>query len=114
MQQRFQSCAEFEEKLKGAEPKRENKMTYSIGRENCNINVPHQKVSRHHADIKVVGGGGQTRYIFEDHSSNGTLIDGRKVHNESVEIFPNQNPQILLAGEAFLNLDILHNSVQSK
>ncbi|GHT91380.1 protein kinase [Spirochaetia bacterium] len=80
-----------------------NNITISIGRENCCITIPNSKVSRHHADIKVETGSGYTKYFFVDHSSNGTAINGRRVHNTTTEIFPQNHPDIYLAGSVELN-----------
>jgi len=59
----------------------------SIGRTSASdIVVNGSKVSRHHATLSPSGAG----YILEDHSTNGTYVDGRRVHNSSVSISPGQ------------------------
>jgi hypothetical protein len=80
----------------------DNNNSISIGRGNCDIIVPHPKVSQHHADIRVEVQSGHTRYFFQDRSSNGTMIDGNTIHNSEVEIYPEARPVILLAGTAEL------------
>jgi hypothetical protein len=110
MQQRFQSCREFELELNGGMTMAvDNEDNISIGRENCDINIPHQKVSRHNADISVIVKSGHNKYLFRDRSSNGTVINGRKIHNDEIEIDPQTNPIILLAGTVELRWDTVEN-----
>ena len=109
--QRFQSCREFELELN-------NKITMvidnangiSIGRGDCDIIVSHPKVSQHHADIKIVTQSGYTKYLFQDRSTNGTVIDGKKIHNSEIEIYPQAHPVILLAGTAELKWDTVEET----
>jgi serine/threonine-protein kinase len=116
MLRRFQSCREFELEIGsgatvvGVENFRPSQYqidhTISVGRENCDINIPHPKVSRHHLDIKeCVITGGQTRFHIKDRSTNGTIVDGKLIHNKVVGVtpdpyysFPGHIPTILLAG----------------
>ncbi|GHV31067.1 hypothetical protein AGMMS4952_19060 [Spirochaetia bacterium] len=115
MQQRFSSCREFELELNGGKTMAANNNdSISIGRENCDINVSHQKVSRHHADIKIVVQSGHTKYLFQDRSSNGTMIDGRKIHNGEIEIVPQNHPVILLAGAAELRWDAVEEALRKR
>ncbi|GHT49128.1 hypothetical protein FACS1894102_3350 [Spirochaetia bacterium] len=86
----------------------------SIGRENCDINIPNSKVSRHHADIKIVTNNGRTVYLFNDHSSNGTAINGRRVHNASTEIFPQNQGDIYLAGSVELDWKTIEAALGKK
>lgn len=94
MRLRFQSCNEFAKEIQNnsgtiilesnVNPK------ISIGRSNCDINIydPERKVSTHHADIeKVPVTGGYSKYIFIDRSTNGTLINGLKIHNQKKEVW---------------------------
>lgn len=90
MKLRFQSCNEFSKEILN------NSATIildsytnpriSVGRVNCDITIydPERKVSSHHADIeKITSTGGSTEYRYIDRSTNGTLIDGHKTHNQS-------------------------------
>jgi serine/threonine protein kinase len=103
MLQRFQSCREFELELNNRTTiVIDNLNSISVGRGNCDIIIPHPKVSQHHADIRIEVQSGHTRYLFQDRSSNGTVIDGRQIHNSEIEIYPQAHPVILLAGIAAL------------
>ncbi|GHV20929.1 protein kinase [Spirochaetia bacterium] len=141
MQQRFQSCSEFIETFKKGEAVTEvapaisfksevnifnanpnggetmiakDGTIISIGRENCEINIPNLKVSRHHADIKIFNSGGHTTYLFEDHSSNGTAINGKRVHNATMEIIPQNRPNIYLAGSVELKWNTVESVLRRK
>ena len=67
-----------------------------IGRDSasCDIKIDQafDTVSNNHAVITLEG----NTYIFTDNSSNGTLINGKKVHNKSVSVQPGDT--IALAG----------------
>ena len=57
----------------------------SIGRERtCDIFTGdgYSDVSRHHADIFLDG----SRLVLEDHSTNGTYVNGQKIHHTRMEI----------------------------
>lgn len=70
------------------------KSTITIGRSSrCDIIIPHDKVSREHARISVVGG----QYVYEDVGKNGSVIGGRFVHGRKVSIAA--GTEILLAGK---------------
>jgi serine/threonine-protein kinase len=115
MQLRFQSCREFELELNGGMTMAvDNTNSVSIGRENCDINVPHQKVSRHHADISIIFKSGHNKYLFKDRSTNGTMVDGRKIHNDEIEIDLQTYPAILLAGNAGLGWDIIEEAFRKR
>ena len=76
----------------------------SIGRNPvCTISVDERwdTVSNNHADIELDG----DRLVFHDHSSNGTYIDNKKIHLESVEIHPGSD--IKLAGAYTLDWETL-------
>jgi pSer/pThr/pTyr-binding forkhead associated (FHA) protein len=115
MMQRFQSCREFELELNN---KRTMAMdinnSISIGRGDCDIIIPHPKVSQHHADIKIETHSGYTKYLFQDRSTNGTIIDGKIIHNSEIEIYPHTHPVILLAGTAELTWDALEETFREK
>lgn len=58
-------------------------------------------VSNEHAEIEAIG----DNLLFYDHSSNGTSINGQKIHNTNVQIYPGD--EILLAGVYKLDWEIL-------
>jgi serine/threonine-protein kinase len=127
MMNRFQSCDEFLMAL-GERPfspggaggstvvklSPTNKVI-SVGREGCDINIydPGCSVSRHHADITIRTEPEGEKWTFTDLSSNGSLINGKLVHNESVSFwhtYQNQTfelPTIFLTDERF-PLDMTH------
>ncbi|MDE5979626.1 MAG: FHA domain-containing protein, partial [Muribaculaceae bacterium] len=61
------------------------------------------RVSNNHATIALVDG----RLVYNDHSSNGTIINGNLVRHEQVEL--TNGDQILLAGEYLLAWPVLLN-----
>lgn len=68
----------------------------TIGRSSsCDITVSatNTSASRNHATISKDNG----RYLYCDHSSNGSYVNGTKVHNRTVEI--RQGDRIEVAGE---------------
>lgn len=72
-----------------------SKTIISIGRDpRCDIHIDGRwdTVSNEHADIELRNG----VLTFFDHSSNGTLINGQRLHNGNVSIYPGD--RILLAG----------------
>lgn len=90
MTQRFQSCRDFQIELSGGKtvaPTNSNRI--SIGRGDCDIKIydPQQRVSSHHADIEKIEHTGNTEYIFYDRSTNGTLINGEKIHRTSKDVY---------------------------
>jgi serine/threonine-protein kinase len=115
MMQRFQSCREFELELYS---KRtvvvDNNDSISIGRGDCDIIVAHPKVSQHHADIKIDLQPGYAKYLFQDRSTNGTVIDNKNIHNSEIEIYPHNHPVILLAGTAELNWATVEETFRKK
>ena len=58
-------------------------------------------VSNEHAEIESTG----SSLLFYDHSSNGTSINGQKIHNTNVPIYPGD--EILLAGVYRLDWEML-------
>lgn len=77
----------------------------TIGRDyRCDVRIDQSwdTVSNEHADIKYQGG----TLVFYDHSSNGTLINGQKVHNRNVEIYPGD--EIRLAGVFELEWNVIN------
>lgn len=59
-------------------------------------------VSNQHADIEEQG----DNLVFFDHSSNGTVINGQKIQNCSVKIYPGD--EILLAGVFMLEWNVIN------
>jgi serine/threonine-protein kinase len=111
MMQRFQSCREFELELTSRRTILiENNNSISIGRGNCDIIIPHPKISQHHADIRIETQSGYTKYFFTDRSTNGTVIDWNKIHNSEIEIHPQSKALILLAGSVELAWDIVEET----
>jgi serine/threonine-protein kinase len=115
MMQRFQSCREFELELNNKRTMViDSNNSISIGRGDCDIIVSHPKVSQHHADIKIDCQFGYTKYLFQDRSTNGTVIDGMNIHNSEIEINPHTHPVILLAGTAELKWDAVEDIFRKK
>lgn len=103
---RYQTAEEFKFALLG---KTAYKVT--VGRANCNINMPGEYVSGHHLDIIWAPqdkSNSKYKVTIKDHSTNGTGVNGRKLHNESYA-FTTDNlpslkgnndsfPQVMIAG----------------
>jgi len=93
MRHRFQSCSEFDMAIannSGTISVDTNRCSISVGRGDCDIKIydPQNKVSSHHADIEyVVITGGSDKYIYIDRSTNGTMINGKRIHRQSKEVF---------------------------
>ena len=102
----------------------------SVGRSGQDITMPNAYVSSHHLDIELDAG-----YITEgrykvhrnltltDHSTNGTGVDGKYVHNKteylSVDILKDSiqsMPDVLLAGreECRLDWNLVYNALVEK
>lgn len=58
-------------------------------------------VSNRHADIRREG----DNLLFVDHSTNGTMVNGQKVHNRAVNIYPGD--KIVLANVFELSWDVI-------
>jgi serine/threonine protein kinase/TM2 domain-containing membrane protein YozV len=115
MMMRFQSCREFELELNGKRTMVANKSnSISIGRGDCDIIVSHPKVSQHHADIRIETQSGYTKYLFQDRSTNGTVINGEKILHREIEIYPQAHPVILLAGTAELKWNVVEEIFRKK
>lgn len=119
MMVRYNACREFKKDLENLLPKstvntsldntRLNEVCITVGREGCDIIIddPLMKVSRSHLDINFKQFTGGRYYIITDHSSNGTMVNGKKLgRNESENIISgDSNPQIFLACDANYPLD---------
>lgn len=114
---RFQTAEEFRLALTGEES---HKYKITVGRSNCNINIPSEYVSGHHLDVIWEpldnDKGVSYKVTINDHSTNGTGVNGRKIKNESYSFFINQSvqsllndtsslPQVMISGLATLMLD---------
>lgn len=113
MMHRYQSCYEFMAALRNGTQisysgAQKAQVSISVGREMCDIILEdsEQKISRHHADIEIREFTGGKFYVFTDCSANGTIIDGKKVNKQSVNIPINgKAPEIYLAGVKDGHLD---------
>lgn len=113
MMHRYQSCYEFMAALRNGTQisysgAQKAQVSISVGREMCDIILEdsEQKISRHHADIEIREFTGGKFYVFTDCSANGTIIDGKKVNKQSVNIPINGKvPEIYLAGVKDGHLD---------
>ena len=81
----------------------------SVGREGCDIIIddPLMKVSRNHLDIAYKQFTGGRYYVITDHSSNGTLVNGKKISRNESENIPADGsiPTILLACDSNYSVD---------
>lgn len=103
---RFQTAEEFKFALSG-----KNTYKVTVGRANCHINMPGEYVSGHHLDIiwePQDNAGAKYKVTIRDHSTNGTGVNGRKLHNDAFS-FTSENlpslkgnnssfPQVMIAG----------------
>lgn len=112
MMKRYQSCREFRKDLENLLPSASRSHTIisqnktdniflTVGREGCDIIIddPLMKVSRNHLDIAYKQFTGGRYYVITDHSSNGTLVNGKKISRNESENIPADGtvPQIYLA-----------------
>lgn len=80
--------------------------TLTIGRSSqCDIIIPHENVSRIHARISIVGG----KYVFEDVSKHGSVINGQYLKSGRTTIVP--GTEILLAGQVPLPWGQVYNQL---
>lgn len=117
MMARYQSCREFASDLARLMPggtkintgTTNNRVSVSVGRENCDIcvGVDNMRVSRHHADIVLKTFTGGEFYVYTDASSNGTTINGQHLQRGmSYNIPKGDNPTIYLANDPSCRLDM--------
>ena len=108
MMKRYQSCREFRTDLERIlprntklNPNNNEEIFITVGREGCDIliNDDFMKVSRSHLDITFRQFTGGRYYVISDHSSNGTLVNGRRLNRGESEMIHADNvaPQIFLA-----------------
>lgn len=100
MTHRFQTTEEFRRALSGGMPNANSgsSKVITIGRGMGNsILVPSTNVSRNHA--RIIANGNSLTY--EDTSSNGTVINGRKINHQTIPI--RRGDKILLAGTVELD-----------
>lgn len=113
MKNRYQDVKSFRKALERiySTPDATNSWTVEIGKESDNeIIVANQYVSRHHLTVTGIIRKGKRVLMINDHSGNGTGVNGRKYHHEAVpEIIydgnPESLPQVFLAGLPDLELN---------
>ena len=115
MTKRFQTAIEFKDALLGYSSSEAYKV--SVGRANCDVTMVGEYVSGHHLDIICETSGDEIIKIkVLDHSTNGTGMNGRKLHHDSYTFMVNQSingllnnssqlPDVLIAGLPNYNLD---------
>lgn len=133
MLRRYQSCREFSDDITdkceniptpeltpepGADTIPKNG-AISIGRENCDITIPPgvNKVSRHHCDVELMQTSGGYLYRIIDHSTNGTLVNGRVLNKgQHVDLHLTDNPEIVLSSSPRYVLDwnLVKQKIKSK
>lgn len=106
MTKRYQNCYEFIGALTSGTyvshtSSSNTTVMVSIGREKCDIivNDSERKISRHHADVELKAMTGNKYYVFTDCSANGSIVNGRIIKKQSVNIpVGGSYPEIYLAG----------------
>ncbi|MGN0213318.1 MAG: DUF805 domain-containing protein [Muribaculaceae bacterium] len=122
MMKRYQSCREFRKDLEAllqptivSNSKMES-IFVTVGREGCDVLVEDvtNKVSRSHLDVTYKQFTGGRYYVITDHSSNGTMVNGRRLHRGESEHIPVDavDPYVCLACDPNLILD--WNEVKNK
>lgn len=117
MMNRYQSCAEFRDRVAriarggteiGSRSVLRN-ISITVGREGCDILMDpnNYKVSRKHATITRKQFTGGIYYVYTDESSNGTLINNMVyTKGMSYNIQRGTYPEIYLAGDPACRLDV--------
>lgn len=106
MTKRYQNCYEFIGALTSGThvshtSSSNTAVMVSIGREKCDIivNDSERKISRHHADVELRAMTGNKYFIFTDCSANGSIVNGKSIKKQSVNIpVGDTDPEIYLAG----------------
>lgn len=81
----------------------------TIGRASDNDVVYNESsISSYHADISLNGG----RIILTDHSTNGTWVNGRKLHNDSCGIV--KGDKILFPGNVLFNWQVIEKEIMKE
>lgn len=82
---------------------------YTIGRNpGNNIVYAHPAVSGSHAELVVNDSMGIPQYVFIDHSTNGTYVNGQLLHNSSCYVA--YNDQIILAGQVLFDWNAISSA----
>lgn len=112
MLMRYQSCREYRKDLECLLPSASSSHTIisknkaenifiTVGREGCDISVVDNlmKVSRKHLEITYRQFTGGRYYVITDQSSNGTLVNGRRLNKYESENIPADGavPEVFLA-----------------
>ena len=117
MMKRYQSCREFRIDLEGIlhqtgthiTPSENENVYITVGREGCDILIDDSsyRVSRSHLDIVYRQFTGGRFYVITDHSSNGTMVNGRRLNRGESENIPadSASPKVLLACDEKYLLD---------
>ncbi len=80
----------------------------SIGRDpSCDIVINDERISRHHLELSLGGAG----YMLTDHSTNGTMVNGVRIQNQTISI--NDGANVLLGGTVRLPWERVHKLLNS-
>ena len=96
---RYQSASEFKSALTGNALCR-----VSVGRSGCDINMPGEYISGHHLDViweAADATNSSYKVTINDHSRNGTGVNGRKINHDSYTFTTNRLPSLSGNNEAF-------------
>lgn len=83
MTRRYQTARDFKQALNGQAPPQPSPddKSITVGRDNCDIIISNVNVSRHHLTVSFSK---QSQTItITDKSSNGTAVNGKRIHHES-------------------------------
>ncbi len=89
MLRRYQTADDFRRALKHLLPGEQQDVEITVGKKGCDINVPNVYVSSSHLTIRFTL---PDCFELRDHSRNGTMVNGRYVHNDVYQIQYNPNP----------------------
>lgn len=120
---RHQTAREFKAALQAEDFSGKGAASYriTVGRSGCDINMPNEYISGKHLDIicrnaPSAPSSDAWEFTIVDHSTNGTGVNGRKIHNESYEFSvdhsisdllqdPSLLPPVMIAGLPQHSLD---------